>query len=148
MRMRGVEPPRAEAHRHLKPARLPIPPHPQSFLFGHFPDNNVPSDTNINDSFRFVKNFSVNPVRNSISGKKYDTNKGEISRKTRGGTPLRGKPNRRPATTPEFSPKVRLSAWGRLTAESLGLIPIEVRNCRKNCILHELRVPGFLLSQE
>ena len=29
MRMRGVEPPRAEAHRHLKPARLPIPPHPQ-----------------------------------------------------------------------------------------------------------------------
>gem|GEM_PF-4326948 len=28
--MRGVEPPRAEAHRHLKPARLPIPPHPRS----------------------------------------------------------------------------------------------------------------------
>ena len=27
--MRGVEPPRAEAHRHLKPARLPIPPHPR-----------------------------------------------------------------------------------------------------------------------
>ena len=27
--MRGVEPPRANAHRHLKPARLPIPPHPQ-----------------------------------------------------------------------------------------------------------------------
>ncbi len=31
--MRGVEPPRAEAHRHLKPARLPIPPHPQWFPF-------------------------------------------------------------------------------------------------------------------
>ena len=29
MRMRGVEPPRANAHRHLKPARLPIPPHPR-----------------------------------------------------------------------------------------------------------------------
>ena len=29
MRMRGVEPPRAKAHRHLKPARLPIPPHPR-----------------------------------------------------------------------------------------------------------------------
>ncbi len=58
MRMRGVEPPRAEAHRHLKPARLPIPPHPQGFLFAHFPDNNCPGDTNINDSFRFVKNFS------------------------------------------------------------------------------------------
>ena len=28
--MRGVEPPRAEAHRHLKPARLPIPPHPRT----------------------------------------------------------------------------------------------------------------------
>ena len=40
MRMRGVEPPRAEAHRHLKPARLPIPPHPRSILiikdFGQF----------------------------------------------------------------------------------------------------------------
>ena len=95
--MRGVEPPRAEAHRHLKPARLPIPPHPQGFLFGHFPDNNVPGDTNINDSFRFVKNFSVNPLRNSMTGKKYDT------KKTRGGTSLRGKPNRRSATTPEFS---------------------------------------------
>ena len=73
MRMRGVEPPRAEAHRHLKPARLPIPPHPQGFLFAHFPDNNVPGDTNINYSCRFVKGFSVNPVRNSITGKKYDT---------------------------------------------------------------------------
>ncbi len=29
LRMRGVEPPRAEAHRHLKPARLPVPPHPR-----------------------------------------------------------------------------------------------------------------------
>ena len=28
MRMRGLEPPRPEGHRHLKPARLPIPPHP------------------------------------------------------------------------------------------------------------------------
>jgi hypothetical protein len=28
--MRGVEPPRAEAHRHLKPARLPVPPHPRA----------------------------------------------------------------------------------------------------------------------
>ena len=81
MRMRGVEPPRAEAHRHLKPARLPIPPHPQGFLFGHFPDNNVPSDTNINDSFRFVKNFSVNPLRNSITGKKYDTKREKLPEK-------------------------------------------------------------------
>jgi hypothetical protein len=64
MRMRGVEPPRAEAHRHLKPARLPIPPHPQGFLFAHFPVNNVPGDTNINDSCRFVKDFHLNPVRN------------------------------------------------------------------------------------
>ena len=78
MRMRGVEPPRAEAHRHLKPARLPIPPHPQGFLFAHFPDNNVPGDTNINDSCRFVKGFSVNPVRNSITGKKYDTKREKI----------------------------------------------------------------------
>ena len=29
MRMRGLEPPRPEGHRHLKPARLPIPPHPR-----------------------------------------------------------------------------------------------------------------------
>ncbi len=28
MRMRGVEPPRAKARRHLKPVRLPVPPHP------------------------------------------------------------------------------------------------------------------------
>jgi hypothetical protein len=28
MRARGLEPPRAEAHRDLNPARLPIPPHP------------------------------------------------------------------------------------------------------------------------
>ncbi len=64
MRMRGVEPPRAEAHRHLKPARLPIPPHPQGFLFAHFPDNNVLGVTNINDPCRFVKDFNINPVRN------------------------------------------------------------------------------------
>jgi hypothetical protein len=64
MRMRGVEPPRAEAHRHLKPARLPIPPHPQGFLFAHFPDNNVQGDININYSRRFVKNFNINHFRN------------------------------------------------------------------------------------
>src|SRR4051812_42641413 len=29
MRAEGLEPPRAEAHRHLKPARLPIPPRPR-----------------------------------------------------------------------------------------------------------------------
>ena len=29
VRARGVEPPRAEAHRDLNPARLPIPPHPR-----------------------------------------------------------------------------------------------------------------------
>ncbi len=29
MRARGVEPPRAEAHRDLNPARLPVPPHPR-----------------------------------------------------------------------------------------------------------------------
>jgi hypothetical protein len=81
MRMRGVEPPRAEAHRHLKPARLPIPPHPQGFLFTHFPDNNFPSDTNNNGSFRFVKNFSVNPVRNSMTGKKYDTKREKFPEK-------------------------------------------------------------------
>jgi hypothetical protein len=28
LRMRGIEPPRGCPHRHLKPARLPIPPHP------------------------------------------------------------------------------------------------------------------------
>lgn len=30
MRMRGFEPPRPKGHRHLKPARLPVPPHPRS----------------------------------------------------------------------------------------------------------------------
>jgi hypothetical protein len=40
MRMRGVEPPRAKAHRHLKPARLPIPPHPrQRADTKHFADS-------------------------------------------------------------------------------------------------------------
>ena len=34
--MRGVEPPRAEAHRHLKPARLPIPPHPRHYYFNNY----------------------------------------------------------------------------------------------------------------
>jgi EAL domain-containing protein (putative c-di-GMP-specific phosphodiesterase class I) len=29
MRLRGVEPPRPEGHRHLKPARLPVPPQPR-----------------------------------------------------------------------------------------------------------------------
>ena len=32
VRMRGLEPPRARAHRLLKPTRLPIPPHPRGFL--------------------------------------------------------------------------------------------------------------------
>ena len=45
--MRGVEPPRAEAHRHLKPARLPIPPHPQR-------------TANISDFRYFVKGLSEN----------------------------------------------------------------------------------------
>ena len=44
------------------------------------------------------------PVRN----KDPHSEKRKIARKTRGGTPLCGKPNRRPATTPEFSPKVHL----------------------------------------
>jgi hypothetical protein len=30
MRLRGLEPPRPEGHRHLKPARLPIPPQPRA----------------------------------------------------------------------------------------------------------------------
>src|SRR5512139_3021590 len=30
MRLRGVEPPRPEGHRHLKPARLPVPPQPRA----------------------------------------------------------------------------------------------------------------------
>ena len=30
VRARGVEPPRAEAHRDLNPARLPVPPHPRA----------------------------------------------------------------------------------------------------------------------
>ncbi len=29
--MRGIEPPRGCPHRHLKPARLPIPPHPRRY---------------------------------------------------------------------------------------------------------------------
>jgi hypothetical protein len=37
MRMRGIEPPRGCPHRHLKPARLPIPPHPrQTFYINDF----------------------------------------------------------------------------------------------------------------
>jgi len=39
------------------------------------------------------------PIRN----KNPQSGKQKIARKTRGGTPLRGKPNRRPETTPEFS---------------------------------------------
>jgi hypothetical protein len=31
MRARGLEPPRAEAHRDLNPARLPVPPRPRSY---------------------------------------------------------------------------------------------------------------------
>jgi hypothetical protein len=31
MRARGVEPPRAEAHRDLNPARLPVPPRPRRY---------------------------------------------------------------------------------------------------------------------
>ena len=34
MRMRGVEPPRANAHKLLRLARLPIPPHPQNAASG------------------------------------------------------------------------------------------------------------------
>ena len=30
VRARGLEPPRDFSHGHLKPARLPIPPHPRS----------------------------------------------------------------------------------------------------------------------
>ena len=29
VRVKGFEPPRSDLHRHLKPARLPVPPHPQ-----------------------------------------------------------------------------------------------------------------------
>ena len=31
MRARGLEPPRAEAHRDLNPARLPVPPRPRGY---------------------------------------------------------------------------------------------------------------------
>ena len=30
VRMRGLEPPRCHHHRLLRPARLPVPPHPQN----------------------------------------------------------------------------------------------------------------------
>ena len=33
LRMRGFEPPRPKGHRHLKPARLPVPPHPRKNKF-------------------------------------------------------------------------------------------------------------------
>jgi hypothetical protein len=32
VRMRGLEPPRCHHHRLLRPARLPVPPHPQMVL--------------------------------------------------------------------------------------------------------------------
>jgi hypothetical protein len=33
VRMRGLEPPRCRHHRLLRPARLPVPPHPLKRLF-------------------------------------------------------------------------------------------------------------------
>ena len=61
MRMRGVEPPRAEAHRHLKPARLPIPPHPQGLASPPSRGQALqgPTDISINVSGLFVKNFML-----------------------------------------------------------------------------------------
>ena len=44
MRMRGFEPPQGCPHWHLKPARLPIPPHPQQ-------------ESDIKDFMRKVKRF-------------------------------------------------------------------------------------------
>ena len=35
VRMRGLEPPRCHHHRLLRPARLPVPPHPQKWR-GHY----------------------------------------------------------------------------------------------------------------
>ena len=51
--MRGVEPPRAEAHRHLKPARLPIPPHPRQ-------NENVTYFTRLSQAFSFKVQFKYN----------------------------------------------------------------------------------------
>jgi hypothetical protein len=64
MRMRGVEPPRAKAHRHLKPARLPIPPHPQHFSLNTVSQNRVSIKSNISSFLHFVKDFHL-PIINS-----------------------------------------------------------------------------------
>ena len=34
--MRGLEPPRCHHHRLLRPARLPVPPHPQRYGESHY----------------------------------------------------------------------------------------------------------------
>ena len=64
MRMRGVEPPRANAHKLLRLARLPIPPHPQNAVSGGFLlflPNPASTDSNINAFFPFiVKDFTIN----------------------------------------------------------------------------------------
>ena len=36
VRMRGLEPPRCHHHRLLRPARLPVPPHPQRHGESHY----------------------------------------------------------------------------------------------------------------
>ena len=67
LRMRGVEPPRPEGHRHLKPARLPIPPHPQGSPFCVLFAGWGPTDTSINGFRRLVNNFiELCPVRDSV----------------------------------------------------------------------------------
>jgi hypothetical protein len=65
MRMRGVEPPLPKGNRHLKPARLPIPPHPQVLsarpfdkLGAAFVQISASFNTNINSFLHFVKDFS------------------------------------------------------------------------------------------
>ena len=69
MRMRGVEPPRPEGHRHLKPARLPIPPHPQGFPFCVLFAGWGPTNTSINGFRRLVNNFiELCPVRDFVLG--------------------------------------------------------------------------------
>ena len=67
MRMRGVEPPRPEGHRHLKPARLPIPPHPQGFQFCVLSARWGPTNTSINGFRHLVNNFiELCPVRDFV----------------------------------------------------------------------------------
>src|SRR5215213_8724387 len=54
VRMRGLEPPRCHHHRLLRPARLPVPPHPHETKVAHYANASVECQEYLHDSVNLL----------------------------------------------------------------------------------------------